>query len=123
MSEMGHKAAAASAWTMSARSLQDGPSAAPWHVGLVPPQVAGFVEGVSSCEDRATALISGHLMKNRGCSYTGTSGLPNFARLRRGILDRVEHSTVFSVQRLICSFRGNTILDSHSDSLGANLKK
>ena len=32
-------------------------------------------------------------------------------------------AAVFSVQHLFCFSRGNTILDSHSDSLGASLEK
>ena len=37
--------------------------------------------------------------------------------------DPREHAAVFSVQHLFCFIRGNTILDSHSDSLGASLQK
>ena len=35
--------------------------------------------------------------------------------------DAREHAAVFSVQHLFCSIGGNTILDSHSVSLGASL--
>ena len=66
------------------------------------------------------------LRENPWLRLQGGTTSAKIARLRRGIRDRVdlcEHATVFSVQDLICSVRGNTILNSHSDSLGASLKK
>jgi hypothetical protein len=39
----------------------------------------------------------------------------------RNRADPREHGAVFSMQHLFCSIRGNAILDSHSDLLGASL--
>ena len=46
------------------------------------------------------------------------------AKARREIESiRANNAAVFSVQHVFCFIRGNTILDSHSDSLGASLVK
>ncbi len=54
--------------------------------------------------------------------------LPNFAPKGSGVKSvtvpiRANMAAVFSVQHLFCSIRGNAILDSHSDPLGASLQK
>ena len=87
-------------------------------------RISGPASNLQRVLDRPAELPSWHLSGDH--SEFSRSNLSPSLRPRREIRNRAdprEHAAVFSVQHLFCSIRGNTILDSHSDSLGASFVK